>query len=104
MHYESRAGDPMLHEHVVISPRVKGPDGRWRSVARSADCSARCEYPGGPLLAWARQDDTVLETRVGELRQDRVQARGIGRQLVQVVPEARAPSGALCCASTAPHS
>ncbi|MFJ3658817.1 MobF family relaxase [Streptomyces nigra] len=32
LHYESRAGDPMLHEHVVISPRVKGPDGRWRNL------------------------------------------------------------------------
>ncbi|MGW8995021.1 MobF family relaxase [Streptomyces zhihengii] len=32
LHYESRAGDPMLHEHVVISPRVKGPDGRWGNL------------------------------------------------------------------------
>ncbi|MFE0773291.1 MobF family relaxase [Streptomyces sp. NPDC058861] len=32
LHYESRAGDPMLHEHVVISPRVKGPDGQWRNL------------------------------------------------------------------------
>ncbi|MFF3565477.1 MobF family relaxase [Streptomyces sp. NPDC002574] len=32
LHYESRAGDPMLHEHVVISPRVQGPDGRWRNL------------------------------------------------------------------------
>lgn len=32
LHYESRAGDPMLHEHVVVSPRVKGPDGRWRNL------------------------------------------------------------------------
>ncbi|KOV92852.1 MobF family relaxase, partial [Streptomyces sp. NRRL WC-3723] len=32
LHYESRAGDPMVHEHVVISPRVKGPDGRWRNL------------------------------------------------------------------------
>ncbi|MFF2205874.1 MobF family relaxase [Streptomyces sp. NPDC058145] len=32
LHYESRAGDPMLHEHVVISPRVKRPDGRWRNL------------------------------------------------------------------------
>ncbi|MCZ1011971.1 relaxase domain-containing protein [Streptomyces lydicus] len=32
LHYESRAGDPMLHEHVVISPRVRGPDGRWRNL------------------------------------------------------------------------
>ncbi|MYS33446.1 conjugative relaxase-like TrwC/TraI family protein [Streptomyces sp. KhCrAH-43] len=32
LHYESRAGDPMLHEHAVISPRVKGRDGRWRNL------------------------------------------------------------------------
>lgn len=32
LHYESRAGDPMVHEHAVISPRVKGPDGRWRNL------------------------------------------------------------------------
>ncbi|MGW1155972.1 MobF family relaxase [Streptomyces rubiginosohelvolus] len=32
LHYESRAGDPMLHEHAVISPRVRGPDGRWRNL------------------------------------------------------------------------
>jgi len=32
LHYQSRAGDPMLHEHVVISPRVRGPDGRWRNL------------------------------------------------------------------------
>ncbi|MGW4935138.1 MobF family relaxase [Streptomyces sp. NPDC004166] len=32
LHYESRAGDPMFHEHVVISPRVRGPDGRWRNL------------------------------------------------------------------------
>ncbi|MFI6278048.1 MobF family relaxase [Streptomyces sp. NPDC050988] len=32
LHYESRTGDPMLHEHAVISPRVKGPDGRWRNL------------------------------------------------------------------------
>ncbi|MDX2650397.1 MobF family relaxase, partial [Streptomyces sp. PA03-1a] len=32
LHYESRAGDPMLHEHVVISPRVLGPDGKWQNL------------------------------------------------------------------------
>ncbi|MFJ9580890.1 MobF family relaxase [Streptomyces sp. NPDC101191] len=32
LHYESRAGDPMVHEHAVISPRVRGPDGRWRNL------------------------------------------------------------------------
>ncbi|MFF8618814.1 MobF family relaxase [Streptomyces sp. NPDC015350] len=32
LHYESRAGDPMVHEHAVISPRVRGPDDRWRNL------------------------------------------------------------------------
>ncbi|MFJ6687111.1 relaxase domain-containing protein [Streptomyces werraensis] len=32
LHYELCAGGPMLHEHTVISPRVKGPDGRWRDL------------------------------------------------------------------------
>ncbi|MEU1710522.1 relaxase domain-containing protein [Streptomyces sp. NPDC005706] len=27
-----RSRDRRLHEHVVISPRVKGPDGRWRNL------------------------------------------------------------------------
>lgn len=31
-HYESRAGDPHLHDHVVISAKVKGTDGEWRSL------------------------------------------------------------------------
>ncbi len=32
-HYDSRAGDPQLHTHVVISNKVKAVlDGRWRSL------------------------------------------------------------------------
>ena len=31
-HYDSRAGDPNLHTHVVIANKVRGPDGLWRSV------------------------------------------------------------------------
>ncbi|MEV6013639.1 MobF family relaxase [Streptomyces sp. NPDC051976] len=31
-HYASRAGDPMLHDHAVLSTRVQGPDGRWRTL------------------------------------------------------------------------
>ncbi|WP_415853291.1 MobF family relaxase [Sinomonas sp. G460-2] len=32
-HYDSRAGDPHLHTHVVISNKVKtAQDGRWRSL------------------------------------------------------------------------
>lgn len=31
-HYDSRAGDPQLHTHVVVSNKVQGEDGRWRSL------------------------------------------------------------------------
>ena len=40
-HYDSRANDPHLHTHVVISNRVKTTrDGAWRTI------------DGNPLHAW----------------------------------------------------
>ncbi len=30
-HWDTRAGDPNLHTHVVIANKVQGPDGAWRS-------------------------------------------------------------------------
>ncbi len=31
-HWDTRAGDPNLHTHVVIANKVQGPDSAWRSV------------------------------------------------------------------------
>ena len=31
-HWDSRAGDPTLHDHVVIANRVQGVDGQWSSI------------------------------------------------------------------------
>ena len=31
-HWDTRAGDPNLHTHVVLANKVQGADGRWRSV------------------------------------------------------------------------
>lgn len=31
-HYDSREGDPNLHDHLVIANKVKGPDGRYTSL------------------------------------------------------------------------
>ncbi|NMR19188.1 MobF family relaxase [Cellulomonas fimi] len=31
-HWDTRAGDPNLHTHVVLANKVQGPDGAWRSV------------------------------------------------------------------------
>ncbi|WP_129840370.1 MobF family relaxase [Streptomyces sp. RFCAC02] len=31
-HYDSRRGDPLLHDHVVVANKVRGLDGKWRSI------------------------------------------------------------------------
>ncbi len=31
-HFDTRAGDPGLHTHVVLANKVQGPDQRWRSL------------------------------------------------------------------------
>jgi len=31
-HYDSRAGDPQLHDHLVVANKVKGADGKWRTI------------------------------------------------------------------------
>ncbi|WP_432246092.1 MobF family relaxase (plasmid) [Arthrobacter sp. G.S.26] len=31
-HYDSRNGDPQLHDHVVVSNKVMGADGKWSSL------------------------------------------------------------------------
>ncbi|WP_331725947.1 MobF family relaxase [Streptomyces sp. NBC_00470] len=86
LHYESRAGDPMLHEHVVCSPRVKGPDGRWRNldarlllrevVAASELFNQRCLE-----LLCARLDLVTEEVEVTPGQRPVVQISGIDRRL-----------------------
>jgi conjugative relaxase-like TrwC/TraI family protein len=31
-HRTSRAGDPLLHTHVIVANRLQGPDGRWTAL------------------------------------------------------------------------
>ena len=31
-HFDTRAGDPGLHTHVVLANKVQGPDRKWRSL------------------------------------------------------------------------
>ncbi len=31
-HFDTRSGDPDLHSHVVVSNKVQGEDGKWRSL------------------------------------------------------------------------
>ncbi len=51
-HRTSRAGDPLLHTHLIIANRIQGPDGRWTSLdgrdlyahRRAADALYRAAY------------------------------------------------------------
>jgi hypothetical protein len=51
-HRTSREGDPLLHTHLVVANRVRGPDGRWtaldgRDLYRhrlAADAISRASY------------------------------------------------------------
>jgi conjugative relaxase-like TrwC/TraI family protein len=51
-HRTSRAGDPLLHTHLVIVNRIQGPDGKWRTLdgrdllhhRRAADAVYRAAY------------------------------------------------------------
>jgi len=31
-HYDSRTGDPQLHDHLVVANKVLGSDGKWRTI------------------------------------------------------------------------
>jgi len=31
-HYDSRTGDPQLHDHLVVANKAKGSDGKWRTI------------------------------------------------------------------------
>ncbi|WP_439681800.1 MobF family relaxase [Embleya sp. MST-111070] len=54
VHRTSRAGDPDLHTHVIVSAKTLGPDGRWRSL------DARALYAAKVTLS-EQYNSTVLD-------------------------------------------
>lgn len=59
-HYESRTGDPQLHDHVVVANKVMGADGRWRSI------------DGSLLYKSSVAASEVYNSRLAELLHDRL--------------------------------
>jgi conjugative relaxase-like TrwC/TraI family protein len=57
-HRTSRTGDPQLHTHVVVSNKVRGEDGRWRSLDSRALLRA--------TVAASERYNTSVEARVAE--------------------------------------
>lgn len=62
-HRTSRAGDPLLHTHVVIGNRIQGPDGRWTAP------DARLLY------RWAKTAGYLYQAR---LRHEMTERLGLG--------------------------
>ncbi|MCI1749497.1 MAG: relaxase domain-containing protein, partial [Acidipropionibacterium sp.] len=58
-HYDSRAGDPHLHTHVVISNKVQTVlDGKWRSSGQSPDARRDRRALGAARGRLCRPPDT----------------------------------------------
>ncbi|NLT55816.1 MAG: relaxase domain-containing protein, partial [Actinomycetales bacterium] len=70
-HYDSRAGDPNLHTHLVISNKVQGVDGIWRALdARGLHALA---------VAASEHYNTRLQAHVTHRLGTRFAARHAGR-------------------------
>lgn len=88
-HYDSRAGDPQLHTHVVVSNKVKtAADGKWRTLnsqAVHAAVVAVSEYYNAVLadrltatfgLGWQRRHRTGVD------RSDKWEITGVSEELI----------------------
>ncbi|AIT62370.1 MobF family relaxase [Corynebacterium doosanense] len=53
-HFDTRAGDPDLHSHVLVANKVQGPDGKWRTL------DSRAMFKNHQTLS-ARYDMVVQE-------------------------------------------
>src|SRR4051794_5667736 len=89
-HRTSRAGDPLLHTHVVVANRVQGPDGRWTAL------DARPLFRHGKTAGFvyqARLRQEVSERlglEWGEVRKGAADLAGFSRELVEHFSQRRA--------------
>lgn len=60
-HYDSRDGDPNLHTHYVISNKIKGVDGIWRSL----DARALYRMTVAASEHYNTALETLISTRIG---------------------------------------
>lgn len=57
-HFDSRAGDPHLHTHVLVANRVQGVDGKWRTLDSRAMFKA--------IVAMSRTHSALFADRLAE--------------------------------------
>ena len=90
VHRSSRAGDPLLHTHVVIGNLTRGPDGRW--TALDARHLYRQQKTAGFLYqAVLRRELTErLGLEWGPVREGAADIRGVPRTVIEHFSQRRA--------------
>jgi len=81
-HRTSRAGDPLLHTHVVVSNRTLGPDGRW--TALDARPLYRQLKTAGYLYQARLRHEITARTgaRWGEIHKGAADLAGVPREVI----------------------
>src|SRR3954452_21371571 len=89
-HRTSRAGDPLLHTHVVVANRTQGPDGRWTALD-ARPIYRHAKTAGFLYQARLRAEVTrSLGLDWGEVRQGSAELAGFSRELVEHFSQRRA--------------
>ncbi|MFE2912438.1 MobF family relaxase [Kitasatospora indigofera] len=86
-HFDSRCGDALLHDHVLIANKVQGPDGRWRTIDGRlllAQAVAASELYNAQVLrrACTALDLVVAERQLEEGRRPVMEIAGISAELI----------------------
>src|SRR4051812_39775091 len=89
-HRTSRAGDPLLHTHVVVANRTQGPDGRWTALD-ARPIFRHAKTAGYLYQARLRHEVTErLGLEWGEVRKGSADLAGFSRELVEHFSQRRA--------------
>lgn len=82
-HWDSRAGDPLLHTHVTVPNRVQGPDGVWRTIDSRGLYKSVVAF--SEFYDAAMADEITRRLGLGWERRDRGRGGRLGREIA-VVP------------------
>ncbi|WP_405018078.1 relaxase domain-containing protein [Kitasatospora sp. NBC_00070] len=85
-HYDSRAGDPNLHTHLVVANKIQGVDGKWRSL----DARGLLAMTVATSEFYNSRFETELTARLGvqfEAREDSATKRQPVREIAGVPVE-----------------
>jgi Ti-type conjugative transfer relaxase TraA len=89
-HRSSRAGDPLLHTHVVVANATRGPDGRWTALD-GRELFRHAKTAGFVYQAVLRAELTErLGVEWNEVENGTADLRGVPRAVIEHFSERRA--------------